>query len=311
MNSEATKTNPSPDGTNPKEVFKVDDPSITREPGEGNDLALSKPLAEKMGRSSHTSVIGALSSVGGEKEQMVIHPSNISDDQDTLKLGDSQSPPLTLSLGHNVPFFNNDAQVGGPKGTLHPIADRESSDDEDLRVFQVFGETGSEVSDIQIPQDSTDHRILENQSRMAQKMKDEEVPSKVNYLIPRSKKTISSQKEAGTVKTYVGEGIQRQSKLTLPPTLRGREYEKLPGGAEPHDKNTYQREDGWTNTQAEPRRRHESEGPSRQNYEKTNFDERAQDLWKESNEIYDRRQDRWLHEPRERERNRKTRTFIR
>ena len=92
-------------------------------------------------------------------KKKVIHPSNISDDQDTLKLGDSQSPPLTLSLGHNVPFFNNDAQAGGPKGTLHPIADRESSDDEDLRVFQVFGETGSEVSDIQIPQDLTDHRI--------------------------------------------------------------------------------------------------------------------------------------------------------
>ena len=85
----------------------MDDPSITREPGEGNDLTLSKPLAEKMGRSSHTCVIGALSSVGGEKEQMVIHPSNVSDDQDTLKLGDSQSPPLTLSLGHNVPEYDN------------------------------------------------------------------------------------------------------------------------------------------------------------------------------------------------------------
>ena len=41
-------------------------------------------------------MIGALSSVGGEKEQLVIHQSNISDDQDTLKLGDSQSPPLTF-----------------------------------------------------------------------------------------------------------------------------------------------------------------------------------------------------------------------
>ena len=40
--SEATKTNLSPDGTNPKEVFKVDDPStIFREPGEGNDLTLA------------------------------------------------------------------------------------------------------------------------------------------------------------------------------------------------------------------------------------------------------------------------------
>ena len=73
-NSEAAETNPSPDGTNPKEAFKVDNPSNSGDIGEGTDLTLGKPLAETMGRPSRASVLGVLSRVGGEKEQMAIHP---------------------------------------------------------------------------------------------------------------------------------------------------------------------------------------------------------------------------------------------
>ena len=126
------------------------------------------PMSSKTG-------IGSWSERELVKEQLILHSSGETDETETLKLGDSQSPPLLL-YEQSVQIFNNGAQVGSQRrGLFDSIDDDESSfGREDPRDFRVFGETGSEVSDIQIPQDSTDHRLLENQSRMAQRMKEEE-----------------------------------------------------------------------------------------------------------------------------------------
>ena len=133
---------------------------------------------------------------------MVLHSSNETDEQETLKLGDSQSP-LMMPQGHYVPIFNNDAQAGvTKKGTFNSRGEEENDFEQDGVNFRVFGESGSEVSHIQTTHDSADHRILENQSRMARRMKAEEEEPKVNIPQPRSKKSESFGGIAGTLKVY-------------------------------------------------------------------------------------------------------------
>ena len=142
-----------------------------------------------------------------------------------------------MPQGHYVPIFNNDAQAGvTKKGTFNPRGEDESDFKQDGVNFRVFGESGSEVSDIQATHDSTDHRLLENQSRMAQRMKAEEEKPKVNILQPRSEKSESF----GTMplKAYGGEGTHHPLKQSLPPNPLKWENEQVPGGTEHHDKKT-------------------------------------------------------------------------
>ena len=235
-----------------------------------------------------------LSETTSGRQQVVLHSSNETDEQETLKLGDSQSPFL-MPQGHYVPIFNNSAQAGGlKKGTYNSRGDEESDHEQDGINFRVFGETGSEVSDIQATHDSTDHRILENQTRMAQRMKVEDEEPKINILQPRSKKSESFGGTAGTLKTYGGEGTHHSLKKSLPPNPGKWENEQVPSGIENHDKEAPKL----------PRETMISQGglgrvvegrPPQIRHEK-DFQIRAQDLWKESTELFENRQTRWIEE---------------
>ena len=242
------------------------------------------------------------SEVTSGRQQVVLHSSNETDEQETLKLGDSQSP-LMMPQGHYVPIFNNGVQAGvSKKGMFNPKGDDESDFEQDGVNFRVFGESGSEVSDIQATHDSTDHRIVENQSRMARRMKAEEEEPKVNILQPRSKKSESFGGIAGTLKVYGGEGTHHPPKQSLPPDPLKWENEQVPGGTEHHNKETPNPPKGKILSKGGLGKVVEGRPP--QIRHRKDFQTRAQDLWKESTELFENRQTRWLEEERPKERSR-------
>ena len=157
------------------------------------------------------------------------------------------------------------------------------------------------MSDILVQQDSIDHRILENQTRMALKMKEEE-GQKINYLVPKPKKSESSERDTGPLKDYGGEGTRHQPRLSLHPTLSNREYEQMPSGPNPSGRNQPLHNPGNFAQLREEEDHRGGRGSNSSHF--TNFETRAQDLWRESSEKYDSRQDRWLGEDRQEEKNR-------
>ena len=67
-------------------------------------------------------------------------------------------------------------------------------------------------------------------------MKEEE-GQKINYLVPKPKKSESSERDTGPLKDYGGEGTRHQPRLSLHPTLSNREYEQMPSGPNPSGRN--------------------------------------------------------------------------